>query len=314
MLVFCGQIRDRENPTAVKERVCALLKTDPVTGERLFSGSRIILKRDLSQDEALRNKSIFDRTGAISTVEPMPQPEPAAERISCPKCGTEQLKAAACAKCGVIFAKYASSVNRLERKKLLEATSTRKEQSREFTDDRSFLRINTWVCRTVDAGLALVCVLLLSYFCTLDPTEANYFYSAREHGFSINFPGVPITETRNCSNRTDYYFSYRWNNSEYYVCRSVFTTVDSISPEKALDAVRESLGHRATIVWEGDSSIDGAMAREFELELEGGKVERLKVCLQGCTLYQVGILGSPREAKSHLAASFANSFHLDRKS
>jgi uncharacterized caspase-like protein len=48
-----------------------MFKTDILKIEQLFSGKNITVKRDLSQDEAQEFKSIFDRTGAISVIEPI---------------------------------------------------------------------------------------------------------------------------------------------------------------------------------------------------------------------------------------------------
>jgi len=130
-VVFKGDCSFDSDLHEVKQKISALLKVDQPKVERFFTGKAITLKNGVCREEALRLKTVFDRTGGISYIEPVvnkpasivtwssfsdatpPQSQappslafPVREEpFTCPKCGLEQEKTPSCAQCGVFFHK-----------------------------------------------------------------------------------------------------------------------------------------------------------------------------------------------------------------
>lgn len=134
-LVFDGSIAMSSDPDETKENIARLFRCGRDRIDRLFCGSRAVLKRDLDHAAAVKLKEAFDRTGAICIMEAeegaagaaqpyspeSPMPRPAAEAppppqkrddFECPKCGHPQEKGESCGKCGVFFAKLAGLAER----------------------------------------------------------------------------------------------------------------------------------------------------------------------------------------------------------
>jgi hypothetical protein len=74
-LLFRGDISPGSDLNEVKNRLVLLLKADISKIETLFSGKTIVLKNNLSENEAARFKKAFDKTGGISILEPVPGQE-----------------------------------------------------------------------------------------------------------------------------------------------------------------------------------------------------------------------------------------------
>jgi hypothetical protein len=111
-LAFKGEIAPGAEIGEVKEKLCALFKTDQTRIETLFSGKTTILKKDIPEDEALKLKTSFEKTGALAVVEPVVAQVPPMvteskdeASLACPKCGAVQAKAATCIRCGIVFEK-----------------------------------------------------------------------------------------------------------------------------------------------------------------------------------------------------------------
>ena len=126
-IVFSGELMPAAQLDEVKANLARLFKSDSAKIDSLFSGTPVALKRDLGEDEAEKYLAALQRAGAkvykeadlgasLSLVETEDHNPPAAanqttaatdsSRMSCPKCGHEQDKAAECTACGIIIDKY----------------------------------------------------------------------------------------------------------------------------------------------------------------------------------------------------------------
>ncbi|MBO3277581.1 DUF805 domain-containing protein [Pseudomonas schmalbachii] len=124
-IVFDGALMPQTPLQTAKENLARLFKSDPAKVDALFSGQPVVLKRDLSEDEAEKYlralhsaganaRKEADRLAGLSLVETEDHPSPArataptadAQRMTCPKCGHEQDKASECSSCGIIIDKY----------------------------------------------------------------------------------------------------------------------------------------------------------------------------------------------------------------
>ena len=123
-IVFSGELMPDAQLDEVKANLARLFKSDNAKINSLFSGTQVALKRDLGEDEAEKYLAALQRAGAkvhkesdlgasLSLVETEDHNPPAAasattdnRRMSCPKCGHEQDKAAECTACGIIIDKY----------------------------------------------------------------------------------------------------------------------------------------------------------------------------------------------------------------
>ncbi|HEY6874485.1 MAG TPA: rhomboid family intramembrane serine protease [Geobacteraceae bacterium] len=132
-LVFDGSIALTADPEETRENVARLFRCGRDRVDRLFSGKGAVLKSGLDHATAVRLREAFNRTGAICAMEaeevpagearpcaaqPSPQAAPQVppvqqqEAFACPKCGHSQEKGESCVRCGVIFAKLATLVER----------------------------------------------------------------------------------------------------------------------------------------------------------------------------------------------------------
>jgi len=137
-LVFDGSIGLSSDPEETKESLARLFRCDRDRIDKLFRENRTVLKKELDHVAALKFKEIFDRTGAICSIEAEDgtpakaqqpsielsvQPAPlAAEKalpssseqldFECPKCGYLQKKGDSCINCGVFYKKLAGQAER----------------------------------------------------------------------------------------------------------------------------------------------------------------------------------------------------------
>lgn len=68
-LVFKGECSLDCEINEAKQKISALLKVDQSKVETLFSGQVVTLKKGMSREEAMRLKTVFDKTGGISYIE-----------------------------------------------------------------------------------------------------------------------------------------------------------------------------------------------------------------------------------------------------
>lgn len=103
-----------------QENFARLFKTDVAAVKRLFSGNSTVIKRDLSETQAdkyiqaLFNAGVVARKEAdlaanlsLESIE-SDNHEQSIERMSCPKCATEQAQSETCQNCGIVIAKFNS--------------------------------------------------------------------------------------------------------------------------------------------------------------------------------------------------------------
>jgi len=85
-VAFSGQIHDDADLGEVKARLAKMFKADEVTIARLFSGKRIVIKRNLTAEAADKYSIAFTRAGAICELAIMPEgstpPAPATDRAA----------------------------------------------------------------------------------------------------------------------------------------------------------------------------------------------------------------------------------------
>ncbi|MBB4868042.1 uncharacterized membrane protein YhaH (DUF805 family) [Pseudomonas nitritireducens] len=128
-IVFDGALMPQTPLETAKENLARLFKSDTSKIDALFSGQPVVLKRDLSDDEADKYLRALQGAGAnarketdgiagLSLVETEDHPSEATlaaraageaasnERMTCPKCGHEQASAIECSACGIVIDKY----------------------------------------------------------------------------------------------------------------------------------------------------------------------------------------------------------------
>lgn len=69
-IYFSGDIADGESLEDVRRKIGALFNARDATLDKLFSGRTQLIKRNCSQDEALKYKAAMQRAGALATITP----------------------------------------------------------------------------------------------------------------------------------------------------------------------------------------------------------------------------------------------------
>ncbi|QRY81114.1 DUF805 domain-containing protein [Pseudomonas sp. PDNC002] len=128
-IVFDGALMPQTPLDTAKENLARLFKSDASKIDALFSGQPVVLKRDLSGDEADKYLRALHGAGAnarkeadvsagLSLLETEDHPSEATlaaraageaasnERMTCPKCGHEQASSIECSACGIVIEKY----------------------------------------------------------------------------------------------------------------------------------------------------------------------------------------------------------------
>ncbi|MFZ7125559.1 MAG: hypothetical protein ACOWWM_05325 [Desulfobacterales bacterium] len=120
-IVFRGEILLENDLESVKSGLARLLKSDPHSVEKYFSGDEFVLRKGVAEQAALRIQEAARGIGAVfdlrindsNEVQPSPKRphhripppiDPTPPRyLTCPNCGTPQPKAAACINCGAFL-------------------------------------------------------------------------------------------------------------------------------------------------------------------------------------------------------------------
>lgn len=78
-VAFSGQIQDGAELEQVKAKVAAMFKTDATKLAHLFSGKRMVIKKNINQAMANKYKVALDNAGAVCEVKSLAEPVTKAE-------------------------------------------------------------------------------------------------------------------------------------------------------------------------------------------------------------------------------------------
>ncbi len=79
-VAFSGEIAEGAELEQVKAKVGAMFKADATKLAHLFSGKRVVIKKNIDQATANKYKTALNNAGAICEVRSLSQPAPAAEK------------------------------------------------------------------------------------------------------------------------------------------------------------------------------------------------------------------------------------------
>ena len=117
-VVFEGRISGQKDIAAVKAAFMAKLHIPAEKIDHVFSGARVVLKKRLNLEKALKMQGILAQMGAFSSIEPQKTPPadqtpgPSTLPFQCPKCGRTappddpSVRRGECPGCGVVVQKY----------------------------------------------------------------------------------------------------------------------------------------------------------------------------------------------------------------
>jgi len=122
-VLFSGELADGANQDTVRENISRELGIDERKAGQLFSGRTVVIRSQLSQEDALTIQTRFAELGALCRIKDLtPKLEEkkldyrvarqdrgsdhtlrdiTAAHVECPRCGHLQLEASHCARCGV---------------------------------------------------------------------------------------------------------------------------------------------------------------------------------------------------------------------
>ncbi|KAF0810368.1 hypothetical protein A167_00648 [Alcanivorax sp. S71-1-4] len=75
-IIFQGRIDQGASPEAVRENLGRLFRMDAARVEALFSGQRVVIKRDADQATMMKFRAAMKQAGALCEVEEVGVPEP----------------------------------------------------------------------------------------------------------------------------------------------------------------------------------------------------------------------------------------------
>ncbi|MCC1497914.1 hypothetical protein [Alcanivorax sp. 1008] len=84
-VIFAGQIVAGADPTKVRENLAAAFRMDMAKVEGLFTGKRVVVKKDADQATAMKFRAVMKQAGAQAELERVGEPtEPAAAPAAAP--------------------------------------------------------------------------------------------------------------------------------------------------------------------------------------------------------------------------------------
>lgn len=78
-LVFRGEWEAGLDEASARERAGSLFKANEAQLEKMFSGSRVVIKNRLDEASALKYQAAMKKNGLVAHIEPMEQPAPSGE-------------------------------------------------------------------------------------------------------------------------------------------------------------------------------------------------------------------------------------------
>jgi predicted RNA-binding Zn-ribbon protein involved in translation (DUF1610 family) len=117
-IIFLGDLVDVEKRGVVTRNLATLFGSTAGTLDSLFTRSPVLLKKNLTRDEAIRFRDAIVRCGAYCRVEAMEPGDSASENITaiakdhageqfnCPRCGEAQARSPLCRYCGALVQEY----------------------------------------------------------------------------------------------------------------------------------------------------------------------------------------------------------------
>jgi hypothetical protein len=139
-VVFVGDLVDPDRQDVVKRNLATLFGTTAGTLEKLFGKNPVVVKKNISREEAIRFRDAIIRCGAFCRIETMNSmtevllnigSDPVGKFMTCPRCSERQNQSAICRFCGVIVQEY-----RDEPRAAATAEESQAERDRRYFDRR----------------------------------------------------------------------------------------------------------------------------------------------------------------------------------
>lgn len=118
-VIFEGRISEGKDPQEVRSAFLEQLHIPAAKIDHVFSGARVVLKKGLDLETALKMQGRLARMGAFCRIEPQAPPAepaagapPASQPFLCPKCGQAapgddpSVQRGECPVCGIVVEKY----------------------------------------------------------------------------------------------------------------------------------------------------------------------------------------------------------------
>jgi hypothetical protein len=159
--------------------------------------------------------------------------------------------------------------------------------------------------------LPLLLIALPLAGCAQNPAKPAY--APPDAGFSVQMPAPPREQQ---GQNGAHIYGCEANGKAYLVSYSELpAAVRSVSPERLLDAARDSLvrSGKASVTKEEKTTLDGRPARDMRLKTREGYYMRLKMVVSGSRLYQVGAVTAMDKSDAPEIDAFINSFHFTGK-
>ncbi len=77
-VAFSGGIADGADPAQVRASIGKMFKADNAKLEQLFSGKRVVIKKNIDQQTAMKYQTAMSRAGAVCEIKNLSTPEPVA--------------------------------------------------------------------------------------------------------------------------------------------------------------------------------------------------------------------------------------------
>lgn len=140
-VVFIGELVDPDRRDVVQRNLATLFGTTAGTLDKLFGSNPVVVKKNISREEAVRFRDAIIRCGAFCRIETMNSmtevlltigSDQAGKFMTCPRCSKRQNQSAICRYCGVIVQEYTG-----EPRAASTSGEAQEERDRRYYDRRS---------------------------------------------------------------------------------------------------------------------------------------------------------------------------------